>query len=205
MTIIITSLCLCTLQYCIGVFIVVLLSKFTNTAALFYLNVWTDETIEKEERGENISYERNIYHLNIFTAFSMGAVFWLMCRTLLASAHGIGTGRKFHKLMLSRVLQAPVSFFDVTPAGRIINKFTGDLALSDQGSSAIVSIVITLFVEVCVACITVVVVTSGTFAVLLVPLIVLYYQVQVYFRRTGTYPGLLLYAFLAVLLFYLLL
>ena len=140
----------------------------------------------------------------------MGGVLLIMFRTLFASGHGIGVGRIFHKLMLNRVLQAPISFFDVTPAGRlslpvlhlsystgtrmivvktlsiltsllyfmiylyiliillfhvthhpgrIINKFTSDLALSDQGSSAIVSIVITLFVEVCVSCITVCVVT----------------------------------------------
>lgn len=58
------------LYYVIGVFLAVLLSKFTATAALFYLNVWTDETIDKEEEGSSISYERNLYHLNIFAGTS---------------------------------------------------------------------------------------------------------------------------------------
>ena len=36
-----------------------------------------------------------------------------------------------HNLMLSNLVHAPVSFFDVTPIGRIVNRFSGDIANLD--------------------------------------------------------------------------
>ena len=38
---------------------------------------------------------------------------------------------KLHNLMLSRVVHAPLSFFDSNPLGRIINRFSTDVAVAD--------------------------------------------------------------------------
>merc|ERR1712216_249256 len=38
----------------------------------------------------------------------------------------VKVARNTHIHMLKRVLYAPVSFFDVTPLGRILNRFTSD-------------------------------------------------------------------------------
>lgn len=38
---------------------------------------------------------------------------------------------KLHNLMLSRVVHAPLSFFDSNPLGRIINRFSSDVATAD--------------------------------------------------------------------------
>ena len=35
----------------------------------------------------------------------------------------IAAARKIHYNMLNRILRAPISFFDTTPVGRIINRF----------------------------------------------------------------------------------
>jgi hypothetical protein len=38
---------------------------------------------------------------------------------------------KLHDLMLKRILFSPMVFFDVTPAGRIINRFSKDMDESE--------------------------------------------------------------------------
>ena len=40
---------------------------------------------------------------------------------------GLSASRKMHDLMLNNLLLAPSAFFDVTPVGRIVNRFSGDI------------------------------------------------------------------------------
>ena len=44
---------------------------------------------------------------------------------------GLKASNKMHNLMLNNLVHAPVSFFDVTPIGRIVNRFSGDIANLD--------------------------------------------------------------------------
>lgn len=45
---------------------------------------------------------------------------------------GIKVSRKIHNKVLNRILRAPVNkFYDVTPAGRILNRFSSDLSRVD--------------------------------------------------------------------------
>jgi len=38
----------------------------------------------------------------------------------------------FHKIMLGRIIQSPLSFFDTTPIGRILARFSSDLTVTDS-------------------------------------------------------------------------
>lgn len=44
---------------------------------------------------------------------------------------GLKASNKMHTQMLNNLVKAPVSFFDVTPIGRIVNRFSGDIANLD--------------------------------------------------------------------------
>jgi ABC-type multidrug transport system fused ATPase/permease subunit len=45
----------------------------------------------------------------------------------------VRVSKKVHQILVSKVLRAPVNlFFDVTPIGRILNKFSGDLSFLDN-------------------------------------------------------------------------
>lgn len=47
-------------------------------------------------------------------------------RTMWAFYLGLGASKRLHGALLRRVLHAPVSFFDTTPVGRIIQRFSKD-------------------------------------------------------------------------------
>lgn len=83
-----------------------------QVAANIWLSVWTsDPRAEYDESVQNMYL--GIYGL--FGALSAGGVMLataaVMIGTILASA-------KLHKTLLSRIVRAPMSFFDTTPIGR---------------------------------------------------------------------------------------
>lgn len=43
-----------------------------------------------------------------------------------------GAAKRFHEQMLLSAMRAPVAFYDTTPIGRILNRFTKDIADVDQ-------------------------------------------------------------------------
>jgi len=60
-------------------------------------------------------------------------------------AGGARCAEKMFKAMTKRVLRAPMSYFDTTPLGRILNRFTYDVEVLDiELSIAMVGILISI-------------------------------------------------------------
>lgn len=90
----------------------------------------------------------------------------------------IGAAKKLHHNLLTNKLHTPQSFFDTTPIGRIINRFSKDIYVIDEALPATVLMLLgTVFVSLS----TMIVIISSTpiFAVVIVPLAFIYFFVQV--------------------------
>lgn len=46
--------------------------------------------------------------------------------------NGLRASKKMHETMLDRLLHAPTAFFDVTPVGRVVNRFSSDIDMADN-------------------------------------------------------------------------
>ena len=68
-------------------------------------------------------------HVRKLTSFS-SLSFATFCRLLLFVLAGLRASRSIFEKLLDVVLEAPMSFFDTTPVGRIINRFSKDLYVS---------------------------------------------------------------------------
>jgi ATP-binding cassette subfamily C (CFTR/MRP) protein 1 len=65
----------------------------------------------------------------IYIALSMGCALCVLIRSLLVSLVGLLTSEKLFKNMLHCIMRAPMSFFDSTPTGRILNRVSVDVIL----------------------------------------------------------------------------
>ncbi|KAL6652783.1 hypothetical protein ACP70R_011708 [Stipagrostis hirtigluma subsp. patula] len=67
----------------------------------------------------------------VYITLSMGSALCIFARSILTSLIGLLTSEKFFKNMIHCILRAPMSFFDSTPTGRILNRASNDQSVLD--------------------------------------------------------------------------
>jgi ABC-type multidrug transport system fused ATPase/permease subunit len=60
--------------------------------------------------------------LGVYMALAFGSSWFIFVRAVLVATFGLAAAQKLFLKMLSSVFRAPMSFFDSTPAGRILNR-----------------------------------------------------------------------------------
>lgn len=63
---------------------------------------------------------------------SLGTLAVSLLRAMAVFTALVRASHRLHDAMLLRVLYAPMAFFDTRPAGRILNRFAGDVGISDD-------------------------------------------------------------------------
>merc|ERR1711998_692001 len=70
--------------------------------------------------------------LGIYTLINLTVVISMFLRQLFLYLSGLKAARKLYMELLESILRAPMSFFDTTPIGRILNRFSKDIYSLDQ-------------------------------------------------------------------------
>ncbi|CAH2076394.1 unnamed protein product, partial [Iphiclides podalirius] len=84
-------------------------------------------------------YSDNYYLEMYFALAGLNLVFTIM-RAFLFAYGGVKAAGKIHKILVKVVVEAKVKFFDVTPTGRIINRFSSDTYTVDDSLPFILNI-----------------------------------------------------------------
>nr|XP_034602364.1 putative ABC transporter C family member 15 isoform X2 [Setaria viridis] len=69
---------------------------------------------------------------SVYITLSMGSALCIFARSMLTSLIGLLTSEKLFKNMIHCILRAPMSFFDSTPTGRILNRASSDQRALDM-------------------------------------------------------------------------
>lgn len=54
-----------------------------------------------------------------------------MCGAMTIAGATVHAAKYLHKMLLKNILRSPMSFFDITPIGRIVNRFSKDIDTVD--------------------------------------------------------------------------
>ena len=80
-----------------------------------------------EERAN----ERDI-HLGVYGGLGLGQAVAVIFASLFLYMSTLTGANKLHRIMLGNILRSPMSFFDTTPQGRILNRFGKDVDVLDS-------------------------------------------------------------------------
>lgn len=96
----------------------------------------------------------------------------------------IRASKKLHDDMAQATLRSPMQFFETTPIGRILNRFSNDIYKVDE----VIPRTFSMFFRNCVQVVFVMVVISAStpaFVVLILPFALIYLYIQSYYLRTS--------------------
>jgi ABC-type multidrug transport system fused ATPase/permease subunit len=127
------------LFFFVGSFLLISFSKVIHS---WWLKVWTDHNesspstaymgalniylIRLQGKNENV-----LYYVQIYSLLGMLVI---VASTFQYVVYIIGSYRgsvELHRSLLKRILRAPLRFFNITPTGRILNRFSNDMEQID--------------------------------------------------------------------------
>ncbi|KAJ9543436.1 hypothetical protein OSB04_023143 [Centaurea solstitialis] len=73
----------------------------------------------------------NLVLIAVYMALAFGSSWFIFVRAVLVATFGLAAAQKLFLKMLTNVFRAPMSFFDSTPAGRILNRVSVDQSVVD--------------------------------------------------------------------------
>ncbi|KAM7419823.1 hypothetical protein PAMA_016768 [Pampus argenteus] len=124
------------------------------------------------------------FYLTVYGSIAVANTVFTALRAFLFAYGAICAATAIHNRLLDRVLKATVTFFDTTPLGRILNRFSSDLYSVDDSLPFILNI---LLANVFGLMGMLVVISYGLPWVLvpLLPLALLYHRTQYFYRHTS--------------------
>ena len=176
--------------HCVGVTFVVIIVLFFALATIcsviskIILSTWSEDktcTTNPDQCTSTTNhfifiYARAIILYSIFT----------IVRTLLAVPARIGAAQKIHDDLTNVILDSPVSFHDVTPVGRVLNRFNKDMATIDFELPHSLAMLLGQAFMLIAQVVCIIVSTRGYMAIVIVVALACYYFVQKNFRRSNT-------------------
>ncbi|XP_029800372.1 multidrug resistance-associated protein 7 isoform X3 [Suricata suricatta] len=124
------------------------------------------------------------FYLTIYATIAGVNSLCTLLRAVLFAAGTLQAAATLHRRLLRRVLMAPVTFFESTPAGRVINRFSSDVACADDSLPFMLNILLANAVGLLGL---LAVLGSGLpwLLLLLPPLSIVYYCVQRHYRASS--------------------
>ncbi|KAK7496233.1 hypothetical protein BaRGS_00012643, partial [Batillaria attramentaria] len=152
-----------------------------------YLSQWTDDqqlanlTSLPPNSDERLAL--NNHYLILYAGFGVINAVMTLSFKLIQLVRRVVVARMLHSRMLDRVLRAPMSFFDTTPVGRIVNRFSSHLNTVDHELPEtlvwMLGCGMGLATKVALVCY-----TTPAFLLLLVPLVIFLFCIQRYIVPT---------------------
>ncbi|KAG0260745.1 hypothetical protein DFQ27_003362 [Actinomortierella ambigua] len=169
-----------------NVFMVVVfcvLAQVFQIATNLWLRQWVDDTKEAEETG--VDAHSAAFYLIIYGLFIVGVMSLVFVSKYISQAvAGTRAALIIHDQLMCRVLRLPMSFFDTTPMGRVLNRFSSDIGAIDTRLPSEFDDLITLY-SIVFGTIVVIGISTPLFLLLVPFLFMAYGFVQNYYLKTS--------------------
>uniref|UniRef100_A0A8C9U163 ATP-binding cassette, sub-family C (CFTR/MRP), member 9 n=1 Tax=Scleropages formosus TaxID=113540 RepID=A0A8C9U163_SCLFO len=164
-----------------------LLKHSVMVAIDFWLANWTSSLQNVSSKSSNITLDEQesarhrSYYVPVFSILCGAGIILCLITSLTVELMGLAAATNLHHNLLNKIIHAPIRFFDITPLGQILNRFSADTNIIDQHIPPTLES-LTRSTLLCLSAIGVIAYVTPVFLFALVPLTVAFYFIQKYFR-----------------------
>ena len=169
----------CSLYGVIIVLVLIVLAQLASVGTNLWLKHWSSQN---QDHGTNKSVW---FYLGIYALIGWSSTLFAMVQTLVLWVYcAIRSARVLHSDMLETIMRSPMSFFDTTPLGRILNRFSKDQHTVDEVLPRTFNGYFRVLFSV-ISTIVIIAFSTPLFMILVVPLGFIYIYVQRYYLATS--------------------
>ncbi|XP_044137456.1 ATP-binding cassette sub-family C member 9 isoform X8 [Bufo gargarizans] len=162
-----------------------LLKHSVIVAIDYWLVRWTAPSQNVSRDSYNMTAGKNAddrtYYVMGFCILSASGIALCLITSLTVEWLGHTAAKNLHDNLLKKIILAPIRFFDTTPLGLILNRFSADTNIIDQHIPPTLES-LTRSTLLCLSAIGVISYANPMFLIALLPLGVAFYFIQKYFR-----------------------
>uniref|UniRef100_A0A1I8HV06 ABC-type glutathione-S-conjugate transporter n=1 Tax=Macrostomum lignano TaxID=282301 RepID=A0A1I8HV06_9PLAT len=147
-------------------------------------NLWLSEWSQDEAINGTQDTALRDLRLGVYGAIGGGQAIFVLLQNIGIALGTYWASKVLHDDILDNIMKTPLSFFDITPIGRIINRFGKDIDTVDVSIPLTLRIWLMTFGGV-VGTIIIIGITTKEFILLFIPLLVLYYFAQRFYVCTS--------------------
>ncbi|KAL4916762.1 P-loop containing nucleoside triphosphate hydrolase protein [Aspergillus aurantiobrunneus] len=159
----------------VAILFLLALANVVNVWTSLWLSYWTSNHYPSLSTGQ---------YIGIYAGLGAASALTMFVFSTYMTTAGTNASRTMLQLAMTRVLRAPMSFFDTTPLGRITNRFSKDIQVMDNelcDAMRIYAITITMIISIMVL----IIVFYHYFAIALAPLFILFLMASNYYRASA--------------------
>ncbi|XP_017461230.1 PREDICTED: multidrug resistance-associated protein 1-like, partial [Rhagoletis zephyria] len=151
-----------------------------------WLAVWSNDKLHggngTEQNDEDLAL-RNV-RLGVYAALGVTQGICVAVGSISLAIATIKSSVTFHRRLFDRIMRSPMRFFDTTPLGRIVNRFSKDIDTVDTAIPYSIEGLVFCLLEV-VATIIYIAVQVPVFLAAVLPTLILYYFIQKFYLATS--------------------
>ena len=151
----------------------------SNIMVSYWITWWTSSRF-----GNATETQYRDMYLGVYGGLGLIQAVVVMGYTAILALTTLNASKQLHKKMLIRVLQSPMSFFDTTPLGRIVNRFAKDVDVCDQTLPQNIRSWLSQFAQF-ISTIVLIMTVIPIFIVVIIPIAIVFFFVQKFYVNTS--------------------
>ncbi|XP_039283752.1 multidrug resistance-associated protein 1 isoform X2 [Nilaparvata lugens] len=166
----------------VATFVINVIFQGFSIGSNLWLSKWSSDPILKGN-GTNHTHQRNLY-LGVYAGLGAGQAVTILWAAILVALGTLYAAETMHNLMLTQIFHKSLQFFDVTPIGRLLNRFSRDVDILDNTLPVIIRSCINCLFMV-LATLVVISYTTPLFIFVILPVGIIYYFIQRFYVATS--------------------
>ncbi|PAV81158.1 hypothetical protein WR25_08966 [Diploscapter pachys] len=151
----------------------------------FWLSAWSDDYDPKRYNSTNSTLRVTTgIRLGVYGLLGLAESICFLISLIFLVFAGLNASKNLHSPLLHNLLRSPMAFFDTTPVGRILNRCAKDIEVIDMLLPMNFRYLVICFLQV-VMTLVVIIISTPIFAVVILPLSILYIVILRFYVPTS--------------------